>query len=456
MIARISSEVHFAQHQFNHGGVYGATASGIPSRIAVTLLTGGSDRPYVFGLTMSLLSQGAAIDLIGSNELCFPEFSAQPAVQFLNFRGSTHSDADFVTKIARVLKYYFRLIAYAPIARPKIFHILWNNKFETFDRTLLTLFYKLLGKKVVLTAHNVNTARRDAKDTVLNRLTLRVQYHLVNQIFVHTEDMKREMIGEFGVRDSRITVIPFGINNAVPNSALSSPEARRRLGIHEGEKVLLFFGRITPYKGLEYLISAFRQAAARSGNYRLVLAGRPDRCEEYWKGIRADIDGDVKEARILVQAEFIRDEDVETYFKAADALVLPYRDVYLSGVLFLGQSFGLPVLAADVGSLKDDIQEGENGYLFRPEDPQGLAAAIDKYFASELYANLDSLRPVIRAQAATLHSWAIVSQMTMSVYARLLHLEFADAAHESSHIDLPDGKNKTSVSGSASLSTLVE
>ena len=68
-------------------------------------------------------------------------------------------------------------------------------------------------------------------------------------------------------------------------------------------------------------------------------------------------------------AEFIPDEETEIYFKAADVLVLPYRHIYQSGVLFLGYSFGLPVLAADVGSLKDEIVEGKTGFVFRPEDP---------------------------------------------------------------------------------------
>ena len=68
--------------------------------------------------------------------------------------------------------YYAKLIRYAATAKPRIFHILWNNKFEFFDRTLLMLYYRLLGKKIVLTVHNVNAGRRDSKDTRLNRLTL--------------------------------------------------------------------------------------------------------------------------------------------------------------------------------------------------------------------------------------------------------------------------------------------
>ncbi len=90
-----------------------------------------------------------------------------------------------------------------------------------FDRTLLMLYYRLLGKKVVLTLHNINASERDANDTTLNRSTLRFQYRLADHIFVHTEKMKLELMQEFRVLPARITVIPFGINNSVPNTSLT-------------------------------------------------------------------------------------------------------------------------------------------------------------------------------------------------------------------------------------------
>ena len=89
-------------------------------------------------------------------------------------------------KAVRLSTYYLRLLKYAVVAKPRIFHILWNNKFELFDRTLLMLYYRLLGRRVVLTAHNVNAAKRDGRDSLLNRLTLWVQYRLSDHIFVHT------------------------------------------------------------------------------------------------------------------------------------------------------------------------------------------------------------------------------------------------------------------------------
>lgn len=389
--------------------------------ISVALLTAGTDKHYTYGLATGLASKGAVIDVIGSDELEGPELRGIPGTNFLNLRGDHRHDAGIVSKVLRILRYYAKLMGYAATSKAKVFHILWNNKFELFDRTFLTLYYKLLGKKVVLTAHNVNKRRRDASDTRLNRLTLRVQYHLADHIFVHTDKMKTELTDEFDVPASRVTIIPFGINNAVPSTSLSPAEARQRLGLGLEHKTILFFGQITPYKGLDYLIKAFRRESTKHDAYRLIIAGRPKpEFEEYWRSIEQDIRVEVRDGRILVRAEFIPDSEIEVFFKCADVLALPYRHIYQSGVLFLGYSFGLPVLAADVGSLKEDIIEGETGFVFRPDDEADLAKAIDRYFSSDLFANLTNRRELISRQATRQHSWDTVSDMTAHVYSELL------------------------------------
>lgn len=403
-------------------GLRELTPSRTAPEIAVAVLTGGADKPYAFGLATALLANGAAIDLIGNDDLDLPEFHGKPGLNFLNLRGDQQPGASLLRKAFRIAVYYARLLRYAARAKPEIFHILWNNKFESFDRTLLMLYYRLLGKRIVLTAHNVNAGRRDSNDTVLNRLTLGIQYRLADHIFVHTERMKWELVEELGVPGDLITVIPFGINNAVPNTSLTPSHAKQQLGIREGERTLLFFGNLAPYKGLEYLIAAFRQIMAMRDDYRLIIAGRPKNCERYWQSLCEAIREDVQRGRVLLRADFVPDNEAEVFFKAADVLVLPYRHVYQSGVLFLGYSFGLPVLAADVGSLKDEIAAGKTGFVFRPEDPVDLAQTIERYFASDLYADLDRRRHEIRKYATERHSWDVVAQLTMSVYAALLEV----------------------------------
>src|SRR2546430_7775417 len=355
------------------------------------------------------------------------ELHGTPGVNFLNLRGNQRRDASLARKVSRVLIYYVRLIRYAAIARPKVFHILWNNKFEFFDRTLLMLYYKLLGKKIALTAHNVNAARRDTTDTMVNRLSLRIQYRLADHIFVHTEKMKSELLAEFGVRECAVTVIPYGINNAVPDTDLTPDEAKQRLGIKADERTLLFFGRIVPYKGLEYLVAAFQQVVTSRSDYRLIIAGRPEKgCEKYWNEIQETISRGVGRGRIILKSEYIADDETEVHFKAADVLVLPYRQIYQSGVLFFGYSFGLPVIAADVGNLREDVLDGKTGFLCKAEDPVDLARAIETYFASDLFQCLHTRRKEIRQYAHERHSWDVVGRMTLNVYAELLGARLSD------------------------------
>lgn len=386
----------------------------------ISLLTGGDDRPYVFGLTKALETESVKVDLIGSDDLEFADFRESPYVRFLNLRGNMQANVGLANKVGRIFRYYARLIRYAASAKPKIFHILWNNKFEYFDRTLLMLWYRLCGRRIVFTAHNVNRSKRDRKDSFLNRATLRVQYRLSNHIFVHTEKMKTELLHDFGITEESVTVIPFGINNAVPVTFLTVRDAKRKLGLAQNEKAILFFGRIKRYKGLDVLVSAFRQLADRHPDYRLIIAGRAHDSEEYWESIRASMTDEVKSGRIVVEARYIPDEDTETYFKAADVLVLPYREIFQSGVMFLSHSFGLPVLASDVGSLKDEIVEGETGFVFQPENPVALADAIERYFSSDLYSNLERHRGSIREFANEQHSWSVVSNRTLNVYREVL------------------------------------
>ena len=388
--------------------------------LRVSLLTGGGDKPYALGMTTALTSHGVLVDFIGSDELTVSELLNNPRVNFLNLRGSQWSKANPIAKVLRVLKYYGKLIRYAAKAEPRLFHILWNNKFQFFDRTVLMLYYKLLGKKIVFTAHNVNAGERDANDTSLNRLSLRIQYRLADHIFVHTEEMKGELVSEFRIQPRKVSVIPFGINNTVPKTDLSSAEAKRKLGLRNKEKTLLFFGNIAPYKGLEYLVAAFADIVGEDDGYRLIIAGRKKAPDDYWRKAQQAI-AQIKAAdRIIQRIEYIPDEETELFFKAADVLVLPYTRLFQSGVLFLGYNFGLPVIAADVACLQDEIIEGETGFIFEAQNASALANTIRKYFNSELYRNLDLKRRMIHDYANERYSWTKVGEITRQVYSDLL------------------------------------
>jgi glycosyltransferase involved in cell wall biosynthesis len=374
----------------------------------------------MFGLTMALAPMGVSLDVVGGDNVDGPEMHSTSGLRFLNFRKSANAPS-FASKVSSILLYYARLIKYAAADEPKIIHILWNSKFELFDRTLLMIYYKLLGKKIVLTAHNVNAGKRDSNDSRLNRLTLRIQYMLTDHIFVHTEKMKQELVRDFKIKDGAVTVIPFGINNSVPNTQLTPSQARERLGIRDNEKAILFFGALRPYKGLEYLADAFLLLAANYPEYRLIIAGeRRKESGKYVDDILQKFGHDLTCGRVIQQIQYIPDNETELYFKAADVLVLPYIHVFQSGVLFLAYSFGLPVVATDVGSVRDEIVDERTGFLCKPRDPVDLARGLNRYFESDLFKSLESRRQDIRDYANAKHSWQIVGDVTRNVYSELL------------------------------------
>ncbi len=387
----------------------------------MALFTGGMDAHYALGLLSGLISKPISIDVIGNDEMKDEDIMHSNNVAYHNLRGNQNPNSSAIAKAVRVLKYYIRLVMYSAKTDANVFHILWLNKFIYFDRTLLNVYYKALGKKLIFTAHNVNAGERDGMDGMMNRLSLRFLYRIVDHIFVHTERMKEQLIVDFGIKEKKVTVIPFGINNVIPRTTISRSDAREKLRLQNTERIILFFGNIAPYKGLDTLIKACRALKKKSKSPRLIIAGKvkDQKWADYWNQIERMIKEYDLESDIFAKIEYIPDENVELYYKASDVLILPYRHIYQSGVLFLSYSFGLPVIAADVGSLKEEIIEGSTGFTYARENAEELASKIDDYFDSNLYKNLEASRRKIIDYANERYSWHRIGDVTHSVYSRM-------------------------------------
>jgi len=386
----------------------------------IALLTGGDDRPYALGLTSALVEAGIVVEFIGSDRVDGPELHGTPWVRFLNLRGDQSEHAPLATKMQRLLAYYGRLIRYAMTARPRIFHILWNNKFECFDRTLLMLHYRLMGRKVVMTVHNVNVARRDGYDSAFNRFTLGIQYRLASHLFVHTAKMKAELLSDFAVAADQVTVIPFAVNDKIPITDLTPPAARERLGLQANHQVGLAFGQIAPYKGLDQIVAVLPEIIRRHPEFRLVVAGKVKHgFEDYWRNLREKLTSEPLRKHVLLRIEHIPDEQVEVYFKAADVSLMPYTEIFQSGVLFLAYTYGLPVIATDVGSFREDVEEGVTGWICRPQDPADLASCLGRHLDSPLHQNIAQSRGRIQKWAQDKYSAAKVAAITGGIYRQL-------------------------------------
>lgn len=393
----------------------------LSNEMPVALLSGCHDRSYALGLCTALVDGRANVEFIGSDSVHVHELDGNSRVKFLNLRGDQSEDASLSVKVARLARYYGRLIRYAIAGQPSVFHVLWNNKVEWFDRTLLMLLYKACGRQVVLTAHNVNAAKRDGADSWINRTTLRVQYALSDHVFVHTQKMKSELCRDFGVPADKVTVIPFGINDTTPRRGLGRVDARALIGVPPAARVGLFFGQIAPYKGLHHLVDALPTILRDVPDFHLVIAGKVKRGhEEYWEPIRQRLAHDSLRDHVTLRIEHIPDADVEAYFVAADVALLPYVDISQSGVPFLAFSFGAPVVATDVGSLKEDVIPGRTGEICAPGDPKAFAGAVSAFFRGNSHTDRDAARAAIRDYALERHSWQRVGEITLCVYRQLL------------------------------------
>jgi glycosyltransferase involved in cell wall biosynthesis len=389
----------------------------------VALLTGGQDPHYARGLARELLVKGVAVALIAGDELASGHDPDSDGLEVHNLIGRQHPHDGRLAKVWRVLRYYGRFVVFAARSDARLFHILWFRKFPYLERTLLNAYLKLLGKKLLFTAHNVDDQVRDGRPiTLAGRLSLRFLYRVVDHIFVHTASMKRELVEEFHVPEPKVTVVPFGINDVIPPSTARRAVAKQQLGIRPDEKVLLFFGQIAPYKGVEDLLRALAQLVATDPRFTLILAGRVKnrRSQGYWREIERLIAELRLSPHIRQETRYIPDDDVGLFFRAADVSVLPYRRVYQSGVLALSYAQGLPVIVADVGSMKDDVIEGETGLVFRPGQVLDLVDKIRAYFASALFEDLEAREHKLRDYGAERFSWKENAERTCAVYERLL------------------------------------
>lgn len=144
----------------------------------------------------------------------------------------------------------------------------------------------------------------------------------------------------------------------------SKKEARRLLNIHQEDKVILFFGFIRQYKGLDILLQALTDARLREMGVKLLLAG------EFYDDPALYLDLIKKyklEEFILMHTDFIPNQEVGRYFSAADCVVLPYRSATQSGITQVAYHFDLPMIVSNVGGLPELVQDSYVGYVVEPK-----------------------------------------------------------------------------------------
>lgn len=218
---------------------------------------------------------------------------------------------------------------------------------------------KGLGYRIVWTIHNALPHEPHAADRLVCWLLMRIA-----RTVVHSRAARRALPpgGPLPM------VVPHGNYVGAYPDTVSRDEARRRLALDAADRVFLCFGQVRPYKGAADLVQTLR--AIDDPRLRLVIAGR------------APVGADAEALRALAAADprvrldlrFIPDDEVQVFFRAADFVVLPYRQVLTSGAAILALSFGRPLVVPRMGCLQD-LDEGCH-ISYDPADARGLAEAL--------------------------------------------------------------------------------
>ncbi len=155
-------------------------------------------------------------------------------------------------------------------------------------------------------------------------------------------------------------------------------QARQQLGIHPNQKLVLFFGFIRKYKGLDLLIRAMADTRLKSMDVKLIVAGEFYEEPKPYQDLIQELG---LEEQIILQDYYIPKEQVKTYFGAADIVAQPYRTATQSGVTQIAYHFGKPMLVTNVGGLPEMVPDGKAGYVTAAE-PEAIAQALADYFSN--------------------------------------------------------------------------
>jgi len=305
------------------------------------------------------------------------------------------------------MAFYYRSHGY------RTFHLHWVYLFKlpwlgSAGRALMQVYFmgciwwlKILGFKLVWTVHNVMPHSPQFLQDVQARRFLAAR---ADRLIVHSSATLAELKAR-GISTARAVVVPQGSYVDVYEHTISQATARKELGIPLSARVVLFFGRIEPYKNLPALQRSFEDLHKTHPELYLIIAGKCDSL----KTVRQL--GAFQAAfgkNVVLRIQFIADEQLQIYFAAADVAAFPFKEVTTSATVMTALSFGTPVVAPRLGALVD-IPE-EVGFWYNAQEPAGLTNALRRSVTSPSLAKWQE-----RAlEYATEFSWDAIAIQTLA------------------------------------------
>ena len=376
----------------------------------VFLVNPGMIDRYIYELASELSEAGASIFLFGGTSYCGKNINFNNFNYYNHFFDVNKVRPSYVKKMIKALLYIFLqfyILRSIKKEKPDIIHLQWS-RMPVLDSIFIRVFEKYAP--IVFTLHN----------TILNHGDKSVFQNLVNygfksflkttsSIILHTTYSKQKFIKDHPEFAAKVEIVPHGVLSFPPI------KGKRKFSFaSDSEKVLLFFGLIEKYKGLDILINALPYL--KDENIKLLVAGRPQIPLYPFKKLSQELGVSDK---IYWHTFFIEDEDVEEIFDNADLVVLPYRHVDQSGILMTAINYAKPIVASDTGGFSEIIQNGKHGYLFRPEDSEDLALKLLKVFQDN---KMDDISNELVLLKQSWKSWKEISYNTLRIYKKLLSI----------------------------------
>jgi len=291
----------------------------------------------------------------------------------------------------------------------EIIHLQWWTTFLFIFYFPMLLLARIKRKKIVIQVHNVLPHEAKAWDKGLTSLI----FKMADKLILHTKTMGEMLASTLPEVKNKIEIIPYGPLSLYPDPGISQEEAKRSLDVPPGSKMVLFFGNVRQYKGVETLLEAFREVLLSYPDTTLVIAGRVWGKKEPWLRLIRSLG---IQDRVKFLAGYIPGEKVPVLFKAADIVVLPYRKFSsLSGVAMVAFGFGKALVLSDVGSLREIAPDPE--VLFRPGDSEDLKRALLRVLRDESYQKKLEERA---REIASGFSWDTVSRKLVELYREIL------------------------------------
>jgi glycosyltransferase involved in cell wall biosynthesis len=232
----------------------------------------------------------------------------------------------------------------------------------------------------------------------------------MDAVVAHSKHSATRLRNEVGLAPAKVRVIPHGAFDYLTRLPEEKPLPAELEGA-DGP-VILCFGLLRPYKGIENLVDAFARIAADNADAELWIVGNP-------RMDVAPLRQQAREAgaRVRLVTRFVDDAEIPAIFRRADLLALPYLDAEHSGVLYTGLAFGKPLVLSAVGGFPEVAETGA-ARLVPPGDTDTLAATLAELVADD--AARAELAAAASAAAAGLYSWNETARLTMDLYQELI------------------------------------